>query len=438
MPRIVTRARRLEGELRVPSDRSITVRAMLLAALAQGKSRIRRPLEAGDTLAAQGVLKRLGVAHSYDLAAEELVVVGRGLHGLRPASASASSPVTISCGSSGATLRLMAGVLAGQSFASVLDGSAQLRARPMRRLTRPLRALGATLEDTSGHAPLYLQPTVLRGGKLTLPQASAQVVSALLLAGLYARDSVEVTVPCPVRDHTSLLLAAMGAEIHMEPHWHRVAPPEGELEPLDLRVPGDFSSAAFFLVAGTLLPGDLTLREVGLNPTRSGLLEALAAMGAPVAVIERDPSGPERVADLVPRRRPLSGVTIAGALSANMMDELPVLAVAATQAAGTTVVRDARELRVKESDRIRAMVRELSAMGAVIEERADGFVIEGPRPLKGATVHAHGDHRVAMALSVAALVADGPTTIRGAEAVGKTYPQFFDHLERVDGEAQDK
>jgi 3-phosphoshikimate 1-carboxyvinyltransferase len=436
---VIQAAQRLGGTVRVPADRSITVRAALLAAVARGTSHIRGALVADDTVAAFAALERLGVPLRWDTG--DLIIEGRGLFGLRPR---VDEPlgdgvrgVRLFCGASGTTLRLLAGLLAGQPFASVLDGATQLRRRPMRRVTEPLRALGARLADTAGYPPFLIQaacgdsePAPLHGGDFSLPVASAQVASALLLAGLYARSPVTVTVPQPVRDHTPRLMAAMGADVSFSACRHALRGLGRGLHPIQIAVPGDFSSAAFFLVAGSLLPGALTLESVGVNPTRTGLLDVLAAMGAPVEVLPSAAAGPEPVATLRPRHCALRALELAAPLTATVIDELPILAVAATQAHGTTTVRDAGELRVKESDRIGSIVRELKKMGAVIEEREDGFVVEGPRPLRGALVDAHEDHRIAMALAVAGLLASGATRIRGAAAVTKTYPAFFEDLAR--------
>lgn len=436
----LTPAQTLRGALRVPSDRSITVRAALIASVADGVSRIREPLDSDDTRAALRCVADLGVmaaplSTSPDTSPDSpgLQIAGVGLHGLRGSSA------PLFCDSSGTTMRLLAGFLAGQRFDSTLDGSAQLRRRPMRRVTEPLRAMGAQIEDTDGYAPLSIRAprSALRGITYAMPIASAQVKSALLLAGLYADGPVTIREPAPTRDHTERMLRAAGVDVIAQADAEgcatlTVSPPARPLHPLDVLVPADFSSAAFFLVAATIVPDAcVRLVEVGLNPTRTGLLDALQDMGAQIAIADRRDEGGEPIGELEVRYAGLRAVEIGGPRVARMIDEFPVFAVAATQATGVTVVRDAEELRVKESNRLEGLVGELRKLGAHIEPTADGFVVEGPTRLKGAAVDALGDHRVAMALAVAALVAEGETVIHGAECVAKTYPAFFRDLESL-------
>ncbi len=424
----------LRGVLRAPSDRSITVRAVLLGALAEGASRVREPLDSDDTNAALACMAGLGVPLAPLTSMCDplgLRIPGVGLRGLR------APDQPLHCGSSGATMRLLAGLLSGQRFDSTLDGSEQLRKRPMKRVTEPLRRMGAGITDDAGHAPLSIRGGgVLHGVTYAMPVASAQVKSAILLAGLFADGPTTVVEPAPTRDHTEIMLRAMGVRVDTERRADGVSSitlyPPAALRALDTLVPADLSSAAFFLVAATLVPGaSLRLVEVGVNPTRTGLTDALARMGARIDFESRRKEGGEDLADLVVTHAPLNAIEIGGALVARMIDELPVFAVAATQARGRTVVRDAEELRVKESNRLEGLVAQLSVMGANIEATPDGFVIDGPTPLRGATVDGLGDHRMAMSLAVAALVADGPTTITGAECVSKTYPAFFRDLDSV-------
>lgn len=428
---IIRPARTLRGTLRVPSDRSITVRAAILASIAEGISRIRAPLESDDTDAALSCMAALGVqtaplSSSCDPLGFQ--IRGLGLRGLR------APTRPLFCNSSGTTMRLLAGFLAGQSFDVVLDGSEQLRRRPMRRVTEPLRRMGARIEDADGHAPLIIRAAdrPLRGLSYEMPVASAQVKSALLLAGLYADAPVTVHEPAPTRDHTERMLRAMGVEIAVEGDDAKritVYPPRQPLRSLDMLTPADFSSAAFFLVAAAIMPGArLRLVEVGLNPTRTGLLDVLGAMGATVNVTSLREEGGEPVGELEVTGGALNGVEVGGALTPRMIDEFPIFAVAATQAHGVTIVRDAEELRVKESNRLEGFVGELRKLGAQIEATADGFVVEGPTRLRGAVVDGLGDHRVAMALAIAGLCAEGATTILGAECVAKTYPTFFRDL----------
>jgi len=410
----------LTGALRIPGDKSISHRAFLLAALADGDSRIAGALTAGDVEATIGCLRSLGIDLSLDGSAA--TVHGRGLEGLRPAER------PLDCFRSGTTLRLLAGILAGRSFHSVLTGDTQLRRRPMRRVVEPLRRMSADIADTDGHAPLAIRGRRLRGIDYALPVASAQVKSALLLAGLTADGATIVRQPGPARDHTERLLAAMGARIETDGLLVAVHPTQS-LTPLRLQVPGDLSSATFPLVAASLLPdSDLVLSGVGVNPTRTGLFDVLIEMGADIQRTNERVETGEPLADLHVRGAALRATTISGQTVVRMIDEFPVLAVAATQASGKTVVRDAAELRVKESDRIEAVAAELRAVGANVEARADGFAIEGPTQLHGGRVSSHGDHRLAMALTVAGLIADGPVVIEDAECAADSYPGFFEEL----------
>jgi 3-phosphoshikimate 1-carboxyvinyltransferase len=446
MIKIIHPPHSLRGVLCSPGDRSITVRAVLLSSVANGVSVVRNYLDCDDTAAAIDVMRALGVHIEQTRNTHNaLRIEGVGLYGLRQPSAS------LFCNSSGTTMRLLAGLMAGQSFPSLIDGSAQLRRRPMRRIIEPLSQMGARITGTNDCAPLAIEPAALHGIDYAMPVASAQVKSALLLAALYADGDVMIHEAAPTRDHTERMLAAMSADISYQTTDKRTQntdmiggenratdpaisskPQPVTLRPLDISIPADFSSAAFFLVAGVLYPRSrIELLRVGLNPTRTGLLEGLRAMGADIHVHNSHHQGGEPVGDLLPVFSNLRAVEVGGNLTALMIDEFPVFAVAATQAKGVTVVRDAQELRVKESNRIDGLVEELCKMGACIEATPDGFVVEGPTPLHGAVVDAHGDHRMAMALAVAGLIASGETTIIGAECVSKTYPSFFEDLEAV-------
>ena len=430
----------LRGTVRVPGDKSISHRAVMLGGLASGASHIHGFLPSGDCLATVACMRALGV-HVEELGppgpdGQMLLVFGQGLYGLRP-------PATaLDCVRSGTTMRLLAGILAGQEFGPapvVLTGAPQLRARPMRRITDPLRAAGAQIEDLDGKAPLTIRGSLLRGVEHRLAVASAQVKSALLLAGLYANGATIVRQCGPARDHTERMLAAMGVEITVEGLDVRMAPP-ALLSPLRLTVPGDFSSSAFLLVAALVMPGaEVTIEGVGVNPTRTGLLDVLRAAGVrpDLIVIQNErQEGGEPLADLIVRgpsseERGLRGTTVQGDTVVRMIDEFPILAVAATQAQGQTLVRDAAELRVKETDRIAAVVDELTKLGAQIEAREDGFSVTGPTPLHGATVDSHGDHRLGMALAVAGLLAQGETVVQGAECIGDSFPGFGELLASI-------
>ncbi len=430
MGRTVRRPERLRGTVQVPGHKSISHRAALLGALANGTSRARRFLASQDCLATLDCLRALGI--EWRLIEEEpgsttLEIRGAGLHGLR------EPEDVLDCRNSGTTMRIIAGILAGQPFTSVLTGDASLRSRPMDRVIEPLRQMGAQLFARNGDrcAPLAIRGGKLHGIRYRQPVASAQVKSAILLAGLFAKGETVVEEPGPSRDHTERMLRAMGVDVRREGPAVAVQPVDA-LSAIDIDVPGDTSSAAFWIVAAAAHPdADLLLPGVGLNPTRTGLLDALGMMGAAIEVLEERSIGEEPVADLRVRSSQLTGVEIGGELVLRAMDELPAFAVAACAAHGRTVVHDAGELRVKESDRIATLAVQLRALGAEIEERPDGFVIEGGRPLRGARVSGGGDHRMTMALAVAGLLADGETEVQDGDAVGVSYPAFWHDLEQI-------
>lgn len=409
----------LRGEVRVPGDKSVSHRALMLAAIANGRSHIRGFLEGEDTRATAAVLQQLGVRIETP-AAGERVVRGVGLHGLR------GTADTLDCGNAGTGMRLLTGLLAGQAFDSTLVGDASLSRRPMRRVADPLTTMGARIDtEASGCPPLQIhggQP--LRGLRYTLPVASAQVKSALLLAGLYAQGETQVIEPHPTRDYTERMLAAFGWPIDFVPG--RAALSGGHvLTAADVDVSSDFSSAAFFLVAASIVPGsDLWLPAVGLNPRRTGLLKALRLMGANITVENPRDSGGEPIGDLRVRHAALHGVSVPEALVPDMIDEFPALFVAAAVAEGRTVIRGAAELRVKESDRLATMASGMLALGVRIEERADGAVIDGG-PLGGGRVQSYGDHRIAMTLAVAGLVATSAVWIGDCSNVATSFPSFM-------------
>ncbi len=410
----------LRGEAVAPGDKSISHRALLLGAIAQGTSEVHGWLPAADCQATLKAVRALGATVEQHTPVN-LVVHGCGLRGLRPPGTQA----VLDCQGSGTTMRLLAGILAGYPSTSVLDGHAGLRRRPMERVAVPLRLMGAHVETTDGRPPIAVRGGMLRAIDYTLPVASAQVKSAILLAALYATGETIVHQPGPARDHTERMLRAQGVNIFQCDNSVHLISSEQPLAPLQIVVPADFSSAAFILVAGLLVPGsEILLRRVNVNPTRTGLLDVLQAMGARIQIGEVSEQGGEPVADLLVRPAEIEAGQVTGELVVRMIDEFPVFAVAATQAHGTTVVRDAQELRVKESDRIAAVATELRKMGARIEEQPDGFVVEGPTTLQGAHVDSHGDHRLAMALVVAGLIARGETVIHGSEVIGDSFPDF--------------
>ncbi len=432
--RIVPAGRGLRGSVRVPSDKSVSHRAAILAALAPGETRIRNYMEGRTTAATLSCLRSLGV-ESNKVVEGELVVRGRGLRGLQEASE------VLFCQGSGTTMRLLAGVAAGQPGLTVLDGTPALRRRPMARVAEPLRAMGATVLAREGGRlpPLAIQGGQLRGVDWTLPVASAQAKSAVLLAGLWAEGPTTVREPGPSRDHSERMLRAFGVAVESTDAGAgrvvHLSPPERLQSPGLLSIPGDISSAAFLLVAALLVPGSqVAVEGVGINPTRTGLLDVLRAMGARIDEENlREESG-EPVADLTATYcEGLAATEVGGELVPRAIDEFPTLAVVATQAKGRTVVRDAAELRVKESDRISALAEELRRLGAAVEERADGFAIDGPTRLRGAHVNAHGDHRLAMALAIAGLLAKGETVVEGWECVADSFPEFEATLAQVAG-----
>ncbi|SEV99679.1 3-phosphoshikimate 1-carboxyvinyltransferase [Luteibacter sp. 329MFSha] len=409
----------LLGEVVVPGDKSVSHRALMFGAIAEGVSHIRGFLEGEDTRATAAILGRLGVRFETP-APGERIVHGVGLHGLR----GTSEP--LDCGNAGTGMRLLAGLLAGQAFDSVLVGDESLSRRPMRRVTDPLTTMGASIDTHDGRPPLRIHGGApLRGVTYRSPVASAQVKSALLLAGLYADGATEVIEPHPTRDYTESMLKAFGWPIDYAPGHARL---EGghTLRAVDVEVPADISSAAFFIVAACIVPGSLLrLKGVGLNPRRTGLLAALELMGANITVENERTSGGEAIGDLVVRHARLRGVALPLDIVPDMIDEFPALFVAAAIADGMTTIRGAAELRVKESDRIAAMANGLKACGVLIDELPDGAIIRGGR-IGGGFVDSHGDHRIAMSFAVAGLVASAPITIGDCANVATSFPGFME------------
>jgi 3-phosphoshikimate 1-carboxyvinyltransferase len=412
-------AEALQGKVVMPGDKSVSHRSMMLSAIAEGTSHIRGFLEGEDTRATAAVLAQLGVSIEAPSAGER-IVHGVGLHGLR------ASDQPLDCGNAGTGMRLLAGLLAGQRFDSTLIGDESLSKRPMRRVTDPLAGMGAQIDSQDGLPPLHVRGgRSLHGIRYELPVASAQVKSALLLAGLYAQGVTEVIEPHPTRDYTERMLAAFGWPIDFSPGNAKL---EGghRLRATDVVVPADFSSAAFFLAAASIVPGsELRLPAVGLNPRRTGLLQALRLMGADIRIEHQAESGGEVIGDLVVRHAPLHGIELPEALVPDMIDEFPVLFIAAAVAKGRTVIRGAAELRVKESDRIATMAAGMRALGVNIEETPDGAIIDGGRMGAGG-VDAHGDHRIAMSFCVAGLVAEGEVVIRDCANVATSFPGFLE------------
>jgi 3-phosphoshikimate 1-carboxyvinyltransferase len=414
----------LRGTLQVPGDKSISHRAIMLAALAEGTSHIRGFLEGEDTRATARAFAQMGVRIEAP-ATSERVVHGVGLRGLRAPTSD------IDCGNAGTGMRLLAGLLAGQHFASTLIGDGSLSKRPMRRVIEPLSQMGAGITAQEGGLP----PLLLHGSQLlhgidyVLPVASAQVKSAILLAGLYAQGETRVTEPHPTRDYTERMLAAFGWPIDFSPGratltgGHRLAA-------TNVDVPADFSSAAFFLVAGSVVPGsELRLTRVGMNPRRTGLLQALRLMGADIREENVGEQGGEPVADLIVRHAPLHGITVPEELVPDMIDEFPALFIAAAAASGVTVVRGAAELRVKESDRLAAMSAGLRTLGLQVDETADGATIHGST-LRGGVIDSRGDHRIAMSFAIAGLIATEAVRVDDCANVATSFPGFVELAER--------
>lgn len=418
----VSPVRALRGDTQVPGDKSISHRAVMLGALAEGETEIENFLPGEDCLSTIQVIKSLGV--EIHIEKDRVVVRGGGLNALQ------EPEDVLDAGNSGTTMRLMAGILSGCPFFSVLTGDASLRRRPMQRVIQPLSAMGARIMSRGGNA---YAPMAITGGSLCAttywsPVASAQVKSAVLLAGLFADGPTTVIEPARSRDHTERMLSYFGARVQVEDKqvsvWGRP-----KLQGCKVVVPGDISSAVFLLVAGAAVPGaDLMIRNVGINPTRSGALEVLRGMGANINIFNERQVNGEPVADIRIRGSRLKGTTINRAIIPYLIDELPALAVAAALAEGETVVRDAAELRYKETDRITTVVKLLSQMGVDITEQEDGFIIRGGRALQGTECDSFGDHRLAMAAAVAGLNARGITKIKSAECVNISFPAFFDTL----------
>ncbi len=423
MTRTIHPVKCLRGSIRVPGDKSISHRALLLGALAEGETRVANLSTGQDVASTRTCLNRLGVP--TDMRDGHLMVRGRG-HGL------VSWEGELDAGNSGTTIRLLSGILAAQPFTSRITGDASLRRRPMERIVAPLQKMGALIKTApGGTAPLVIQGRILKGIDYALPVASAQIKSCVILAGLCARGVTRVSEPSLSRDHTERMLPEFGVPVLRDGLTVQVQGQAG-LTPGEIDVPGDLSSAAFFIVAASIVPGShLDIQNVGINPTRSGILDVLRKAGGKIT--ENNPrilNGEPR-ADLQVSFSGLRGIKISGNMIPKVIDEIPILAVLATQAEGQTVVRDAKELRIKETDRIAAMADNLKAMGAVIEVLEDGFALKGPQRLKGAKIDCRNDHRIAMSFSIAGLVAEGETDILDPQCVDISYPSFYSTLEKV-------
>lgn len=422
---IFTRKTSLHGEITIPGDKSISHRSIMFGSLAQGTTEIHGFLRGADCLSTISCFRQMGI----DITETKGIihVHGNGLHGL-------SSPAaTLDVGNSGTTTRLMSGILAGQNFTSVLSGDESLNSRPMKRIITPLTMMGADIEsiNQNGCAPLKITGKHLNSIHYNSPVASAQVKSAVLLAGLYADGMTSVTEPALSRNHTELMLESFGAKVTTKDLTATITPPEN-LYGQKIVVPGDISSAAFFIVAGLITPNsEILIKNVGTNPTRNGILKVCEAMGADITYLNEKKGKGEPVADILVRTSNLHGTVIEGSIIPTLIDELPVIALLACFAQGTTIIKDAQELKVKESNRIDLMADNLTAMGAIVTATEDGMVIEGGHPLHGTSVFCKYDHRIAMTFAIAGINADGETDIIDSECVNVSYPGFFEDLKRL-------
>ena len=415
----------LKGEVTVPGDKSISHRAVMFGALSKGTTEVTNFLQGADCLSTIDCFRRLGIA--IENTSEKIIVHGKGLHGLT------KSDKILDVGNSGTTTRLISGILAGQNFETILNGDESIQSRPMKRIMEPLSLMGADIASLRDNncAPLRIAGSPLHGIHYTSKVSSAQVKSCILLAGLYADGLTSVTEPSVSRNHTELMLRGFGANVVCRDKTAAITP-DPELIGQKIEVPGDISSAAYFIAAGLIVPGsEILVKNVGINPTRDGIIRVCQAMGADITLLNKREHGGEPVADILVRYSSLEATTIEGEIIPTLIDELPMIAVMACFAKGTTVIKDAAELKVKESDRIAVMVDNLSRMGAHITATDDGMIIEGGFPLHGAEIDSHLDHRIAMSFAVAALASEGETTIKDADCVKISYPHFYEDLFRL-------
>ena len=413
----------IKGTFTVPGDKSISHRSVMLSSLAEGTSHISGFLTGEDCLSTVSCFKKMGVEIEID--GTNVTVHGKGLNGL-------TKPTeTLDVGNSGTTLRLMTGILSAQKFESHITGDSSIQKRPMDRVNAPLSLMGASIKGCGGeklYAPLTVEGKNLKAIEYTLPVASAQVKSAIILAGLYADGETTIIEPEATRDHTEIMLNYLGADIKKDGNKITVKPVK-ELYAKDITVPGDISSAAYFMAAGAVCPSsDVTITNVGINPTRTGIITVLENMGADISILNERTVCGEKVADINVKTSKLKGTVVEGDIIPKLIDEIPVIAVIACFADGKTVIKDAQELKVKESNRIKTVVGELKKFGADIEETDDGMIINGSKELKGTVVESHNDHRIAMSMAIAALMAEGETTIKNSECVDISFPKYFDIL----------
>ena len=416
----------LRGEITIPGDKSISHRSVMFGAISQGTTEITNFLQGQDCLSTISCFRKMGI--EIENTSERILVHGRGLHGL-------TAPTEIlDVGNSGTTTRLISGILAGQDFTSELTGDASIQKRPMGRIIRPLSMMDATIESIKGNgcAPLRISGHALKGIQYQSPVASAQVKSSILLAGLYADGKTSVTEPALSRNHTEIMLRSFGATVTSEGTTASILP-DPDLHGQKIEVPGDISSAAYFIVAALIVPGsEILIKNCGINETRDGILRVCRAMGADITVLNAHTSGGEAVADLLVRYTPdLKGCVIEGDIIPTLIDEIPVIAVLAAFADGTTTIRNAEELKVKESNRLDIMVHHLSEMGCDITGTEDGMIINGGKTLQGAVLDSFLDHRIAMSFAIASLACESTLTIRRADCVNISYPAFYQDLERL-------
>ncbi|MDK2823676.1 MAG: 3-phosphoshikimate 1-carboxyvinyltransferase [Clostridia bacterium] len=423
----IKQTKKLQGTLTVPGDKSISHRAIMLGAIATGTTEVTGFLMGQDCLSTVDCFRKLGINIAIDNS--RVKIEGKGLDGLK-------EPVDIlDVGNSGTTIRLISGILAGQDFTSFLTGDQSIRKRPMARITKPLTEMGAEIigRQNGNLAPLAIKGGNLKKIKYTTPVASAQVKSSILLAGLYAEGWTEITEPIKSRNHTELMLKSFGAQVEEDDITNTVrVKGRPELVGGEIKVPGDISSAAFFLTAGAIIPeGSLTITNVGLNPTRTGIIDVLEEMGAQIKVFNKQKTTGEVIGDIKIESSSLKGIKIGGEMIPRLIDEIPILAVAASCASGVTEIRNAEELKVKESNRLAAIARELNKLGAKIEELPDGLKIYGGQTLKGTICDSYDDHRIAMALAIAGLVAQGETIIKNSDIIDVSFPNFTKTLQKL-------
>lgn len=418
---VIQKIKKAIGQIKVPGDKSISHRAVMLGSLANGVTEISGFLKGADCLSTIDCFRKMGI--DIDINGENVTVHGNGLRGLK------KPDEMLYTGNSGTTTRLLCGILAGQNFDTSITGDASIQKRPMGRVVQPLSMMGAKIENE--YCPLYITGTKLHGIDYKMPVASAQVKTAIILAGLYADGETVIHEIEKSRDHTELMLSAMGADLTVD-NLDITVKPTNDLTAVNVDVPGDISSAAFFLVLGAIMPNSrITVTNVGINPTRTGIIDVLKDMGADITLENVHTSAGETVANITVRSSSLKGTTVGGDIIPRLIDELPIIAVAAVFADGQTVIKDAQELKVKETNRIRAVVDEFNKCGIDITETDDGMIINGGKSIHGADFKTYGDHRMAMSLTVLAQLADGESTLDDSDCACVSYPTFFDDFYKL-------